>query len=231
MRLALRLGPAAVVLVGAAVLLGARAKQKDDSAGAAASDGSGETIVIIRHGEKPGSHPDGQLDCQGLNRALALPAVLDRFGRPIAIFAPNPSVETTEGDIFPGAPKFSYVRPLITIEPYAISLGMPVNTEIGVKDLHGLEDALLKPEYANGLVVVAWEHIQAWKLTEQMLAQYGLDPSLAPNWSNNDYDSIYVFHFTPEGGGKRKLTFQIEHENLNNLPTSCPPAPVAVKPS
>ena len=31
-----------------------------------------ETIVFMRHGEKP---PEGlgQLDCQGLNRALALP--------------------------------------------------------------------------------------------------------------------------------------------------------------
>jgi hypothetical protein len=82
--------------------------------------GGVETIVVIRHGEKPGSHPMGQLSCKGLNRALALPAVLARFGKPMAIFAPNPSVQTSEGDIFPYAPKYSYVRPLATIEPYAI---------------------------------------------------------------------------------------------------------------
>jgi len=34
-----------------------------------------ETIVLVRHAEKPEPHPIGQLDCQGLNRALALPAV------------------------------------------------------------------------------------------------------------------------------------------------------------
>jgi hypothetical protein len=50
-----------------------------------------ETIVVVRHGEKP-SAGLGQLDCQGLNRALALPAVIaETFGRPSAVFAPNPA--------------------------------------------------------------------------------------------------------------------------------------------
>jgi hypothetical protein len=197
---------------------------------APAAAGGGETILMVRHGEKPGEHPDGQLDCQGLNRALALPAVLARFGRPLAIYAPNPSVQTTDGDEMPFAPKYSYVRPLMTIEPYAIAMGMPVNTQIAEKDLRTLEQELTKPEYANGLVVVAWEHIQAWKFAEQMLAQYGLDPSLAPNWKNSDYDTIYIFHLTPAGGGKKKLDFHIEQEKLNGLPVGCPAAPVAAKP-
>ena len=34
-----------------------------------------ETIVFVRHGEKP-ANGLGQLDCQGFNRALALPAVI-----------------------------------------------------------------------------------------------------------------------------------------------------------
>lgn len=41
----------------------------------AASVWAETTIVIIRHGEKP-SAGLGQLSCQGLNRALALPQVL-----------------------------------------------------------------------------------------------------------------------------------------------------------
>jgi hypothetical protein len=50
-----------------------------------------ETIVFIRHGEKlEGGF--GQLNCQGLNRALALaPIIAKSFGKPDAIFAPNPS--------------------------------------------------------------------------------------------------------------------------------------------
>ena len=50
-----------------------------------------ETIVLVRHGEKPADGL-GQLNCQGLNRALALPAVIGKlFGRPDAVFAPDPA--------------------------------------------------------------------------------------------------------------------------------------------
>ena len=73
-----------------------------------------ETIVFVRHGEKPPSD-EGQLSCQGLNRALALPDVLAaKFGRPDFIFAPLTTARTAHG-----GGTFSYVRPLMTIEPTA----------------------------------------------------------------------------------------------------------------
>ena len=57
------------------------------------ADPAVETIVFIRHGEKPEGGL-GQLTCQGLNRSLALPAVIARmFGKQDAIFAPNPSIQ------------------------------------------------------------------------------------------------------------------------------------------
>src|SRR5271165_6976951 len=57
----------------------------------APADADVETIVAIRHGEKP---PEGlgNLSCRGLNRALALPNVLlSKYGKPEFIFAPNPT--------------------------------------------------------------------------------------------------------------------------------------------
>jgi hypothetical protein len=79
------------------------------------SDDAVETIVLVRHGEKPDKGL-GQLDCQGLNRALALtPVIAKTFGRPSAIFAPDPSRQKQDD----GAP-YDYVRPLATIEPTAI---------------------------------------------------------------------------------------------------------------
>ena len=72
------------------------------------------TIVIVRHGEKP-AQGLGQLSCQGLNRALALPRVLlSRYGDPVAIYAPNPAVQKLDK----GVP-YAYVRPLATIERLA----------------------------------------------------------------------------------------------------------------
>ena len=78
--------------------------------------------VLVRHGEKPDKGL-GQLDCQGLNRALALPPVIAKtFGRPSAIFAPDPSRQKQDDGV-----SYDYVRPLATIEPTAIFFGLPVN--------------------------------------------------------------------------------------------------------
>lgn len=186
-----------------------------------------ETIVMIRHGEKPEPNPHGQLNCQGLNRSLALPAVLARFGHPAAIFAPNPSIQTSEGSIF-GGPKYSYIRPLATIEPYAIVQNMPVNVQIGANDIQALQQEVLKPAYANALVVIAWEHIRARQFAEQMLKTFG-EADVVPGWPNSDYETIYIFRISTTTDGKRTLVFSIEHENLKDLPRTCPgvspPAP------
>jgi hypothetical protein len=95
---------------------------------AARSDDTVETIVFIRRGEKPDKGL-GQLNCKGLNRALALPPVIAKlFGRPSVIFAPDPSDRKVDD----GEP-YDYVRPLATIEPTAISFGLPVRRRGGTR--------------------------------------------------------------------------------------------------
>lgn len=187
---------------------------------AAQPGGGGETIIMVRHGEKP---PDGlgQLSCKGLNRSLKLPAVLLRYGKPDAIFAPDPADRVSDGEMGDKG-MYSYVRPLATIEPLAIRLGMPVNTQIGYKQIHELQTALTQPKFAHGLVVVAWEHWYLYQFARQMMLSYGQDPNAVPEWPGSDYDSIYVFHLT-QAGGKPHLTFKIDHEGLNgSLSDTCP---------
>ena len=119
----------------------------------ALSDDAVETIVLVRHGEKPDKGL-GQLDCQGLNRALALPPVIAKtFGRPSAVFAPDPSQQREDYGV-----SYDYVRPLATIEPTAIFFGLPVNASFGVSNTDGLRAALEQPLYRNAVVIVAWEH-------------------------------------------------------------------------
>jgi hypothetical protein len=92
-----------------------------------------ETIVFLRHGEKPQGGL-GQLTCQGLNRALALPPILiSKFGRADYVFAPAPEGKVSEG----GLRQFDYIRPLATIEPTAIRLGLPVCTDFRYNDITG----------------------------------------------------------------------------------------------
>jgi hypothetical protein len=67
-----------------------------------------ETLVFVRHGEKP--KPGlGLLTCKGLNRALKLPQFFaDNFAKPDYIFAPDPSVKVTE--IHGDGQRYDYVR-------------------------------------------------------------------------------------------------------------------------
>jgi hypothetical protein len=186
------------------------------NAGAQAIGGPGETIVFLRHGEKPQGGL-GQLDCQGLNRALALPAVIARqFGRPDAIFAPDPA----DAKIDSGK-SYDYVRPLATIEPTAIALGMPVDTSIGVADWQALGRVLQTAPYRHALVLVAWEHKDIVMLARALLTQHGGRASDVPDWDYRDYDSIYVIRIAPDGG----IAFERRHQGLNGQPVSCPVAP------
>jgi hypothetical protein len=175
-----------------------------------------ETLVFVRHGEKPqGGY--GQLNCQGLNRALALPGVLARkFGKPAAIFAPDPT-----GKVPDAAGKFYYVRPLVTIEPTAIRLGMPLQTPYGVTNLSGVQAALTTPELANAVVYVAWEHIWLVNIAKSVVKIYGGNPDSVPAWPDDDYDSIYVLKLSRHDG-KPAVSFTHDHEGLNGRSSSCP---------
>jgi len=180
-----------------------------------------ETIVLVRHGEKPPGGL-GQLTCKGLNRSLALPSLLiGRYGKPDFIYAPNPSVQVDDGN---PQPTYSYIRPLATIEPTAIRLGMPVNAQIGFTDIVGLQKELLQPAYVHSLIFVAWEHIKLFQFAQQMLQAYGSTTTPLPEWPNSDYDTIYIFHITRSGADAvPHATLDIQQEGLGpKLSDTCP---------
>jgi hypothetical protein len=175
-----------------------------------------ETIVCIRHGEKPPAGL-GQLDCRGLNRALALPDVLlKKFGAPQYIFAPDPNQMVDDR-----GKTYSYVRPLITIEPTAIRCGLPVNTKFGYLEIGELEKEFNGPQYQNATIFVAWEHILLEHFARNMLADNGDNPQKVPSWKNSEYDMIFVFKITRRNGHK-EFSFTIDHEGLNGLSDTCP---------
>lgn len=175
-----------------------------------------QTIVFVRHGEKP---PEGlgQLDCQGLNRALALPQVLAKqYGKPDVIFAPDPRQRVRDN-----GQHYNYIRPLATIEPTAIRLGMPVTTKYGYKQIAGLQRELTRPRYRNALIFVAWEHSKLVEVARHLVASAGGDASAVPDWSAGDFDSIYVLRFARDGNNV-SVAFTHDSEGLNNRATICP---------
>ena len=176
-----------------------------------------ETIVFIRHGEKP-EGGFGQLNCQGLNRALALaPIIAKSFGRPDAIFAPNPSRPKEDAGRL-----YDYVRPLATIEPTAIWFGLPVDVSLDFQDKEGLQAALENrrmPDH-NVLLLVAWEHRQIAPIVRALLAVHGADAEMVKkvqDWDRKDFDSMYVVTIS-----ETKATFDQKHEGLDGQPDRCP---------
>jgi hypothetical protein len=183
-----------------------------------------ETIVCIRHGEKPKAGL-GQLTCRGMNRALALPKVLfTKFGKPQFIFASSPSQKIDELPPWlqkPDDDKFFYLRPLAFIEPTAIECSLPVNIEYGFLDITNLQSELLQPKYQNATVYVSWEHILLDDFAKNVVKDNGGDPAQVPNWSNDEYDMLFVLKITSENG-KKSFSFAIDHEGLNGLSDDCP---------
>jgi hypothetical protein len=187
---------------------------QNDDATTAPEDSNTETIVAIRHGEKP-AEGLGNLNCKGLNRALALPEVLlSKYGKPSFIFAPNPEERVDGGD-------YNYIRPLVTIAPTAIRCELPINTEFGYTQIDDLAIELRKADYQHALIFIAWEHGELDKFAKQMVASYGGNPSLVPFWSEKDYDTIFVFRIR-RIDGRNTLVFSIDHEGLSDVIDPCP---------
>jgi hypothetical protein len=175
-----------------------------------------ETIVFIRHGEKP-EEGLGQLDCRGLNRALALPPIIAKsFGRPDAIFAPNPRPKQDNEKLY------DYVRPIATIEPTAIWFGLPVDVNLDFSDREGPQTAIEKQRATdrNVFVLVAWEHKQIAPIVRALLTAHRADPDTVnkvKDWDSKDFDSMYIVTI-----GEPKANFDQGHEGLDGQPDACP---------
>ena len=175
-----------------------------------------ETIVFVRHGEKP-DLGFGQLSCQGRNRALALPAVLQaKVGAPAALFAPDPAEQKEDA-----GKSYSYVRPLATIEPAAIRFGLPVDVHYGFRDIDKLKLALEQPIFHRAVVVVAWEHHMIDALATSLMATHGGGEEAVPKWHSADFDGIYVVAID-WSVSPAKAVFARERENLDGLSQACP---------
>jgi hypothetical protein len=180
-----------------------------------------QTIVFIRHAEKP-KGGFGQLTCQGLNRALGLaPMIAQSFGKPDAIFAPNPSHPKMDA----GVP-YDYVRPLATVEPTAVLFGLPVDVSLDLYHTRGLVAALerRRARDRDAFILVAWEHKQIASMVRAILSSHGADEAAIKqidDWDRNDFDSMYVVAVAQFKDGTR-ATFEHKHEGLDGQPNTCP---------
>jgi len=178
-----------------------------------------QTLVFLRHAEKPGEGL-GQLNCQGLNRALDLATVLpERFGKADYVFAANPSRHVEEGS---KDESYSYIRPLMTTSPSAIRLGLPVNIDYGANDTDALAEELLRDKYRNATVYTAWSHGYLPDLINAVAGKaLGEERVITEDWSGDDFDTLYVLTLTWHDG-KASLLSRNVRQGLNDGAHSCP---------
>ncbi|VVP45798.1 hypothetical protein PS838_05093 [Pseudomonas fluorescens] len=182
------------------------------------ADGT-QTLVFLRHAEKPAGGL-GQLNCQGLNRAIDLATLLpEKFGKANYVFAANPTRNVEEGEL---DNSYSYIRPLMTISPSAIKLGLPVNINFSANDTSDLADELLHDKYHNSVIYTAWSHGYLPELINKVAGEaVGKKQNITDDWESGDYDSLYVLTLTWHNG-KASLESHSYKQGLDNGRETCP---------
>ena len=179
------------------------------------SNNGKETIVIVRHGEKP-KKGLGQLNIAGLKRSLLLPDFFKKnFHNANYIFAPNPA---DKHFAYHGDKKWHcYVRPLATIEPTAITLGLPVDTTFGLKNTEQLVNKILQPKYHDSTIYIAWEHSRILDIAKELIDKMHASNISIPDWEEDNYNMVFVFNIDWSKSEGKKLSFKVMSENFNNL--------------
>ncbi|HEY8023126.1 MAG TPA: hypothetical protein VIF60_01080 [Burkholderiaceae bacterium] len=190
---------------------------------------AGQTIHFIRHVEAhpTGSFENGNFVCQGEWRAIGATEILRKKigGLPDTVYTTNPN------DIIGCNTQCSYVRPALTIAPFAIEHGKRLElAQFQWNDAPTLAAALFtqnspysSKEFDHSSVLVAWEHDHIVKAVSYLLETIYGDKEkakLLPAWSYTDYDSIWTIKTDQHGD----LTFTNSCEGIasETLPSTCP---------
>ncbi|MGD0855864.1 MAG: hypothetical protein ABSA18_08690 [Dehalococcoidia bacterium] len=171
-----------------------------------------ETLYMIRHAEAhPGYFDDGNYIGAGQWRALALPDALRGKISPDQVYSIDPA------QVLPGTVSasdqayWSYVRPSLTVAPYAIANNLPYNLAASF-EIFAENPPQLCPnasaffftggKFSNQKVLVAWEHGHIPPTVNALLSSYfpnGGAPT-APAWAaENDYDTIWTVTLDAKG--------------------------------
>jgi len=177
-----------------------------------------QTVYMIRHAE---AHPvrgweDGNYIGAGQWRALALPNALPNALRgqvsPTQVYSIDPAQSFNFLDNSIG---ISYVRPSLTVLPYAIANNLPYNLAASFSiNIHPNDDAAAQNtidfffthrnsagvNLSNQTVLLAWEHEHFPPLITKLLQRYGGSvqaPTLS--WPADDYDTIWTVTLDARG--------------------------------
>ncbi len=188
-----------------------------------------ETVYIVRHAD---AHPiltwdDGNFVGAGQWRALSLPSALKDKIHPDAVYAVDPAVGLpSDGGNAPA----SYVRPAMTVLPYAIANNLPykVASEVPFLAQNAPQLATYASSYfftdgtfSDKKILLGWESAHIPITVNALLASYQ-STQTAPDWPTDDFDSIWTVRI--DGQGNLSVDNDLcEGINSVNLPKAPPP--------
>ena len=168
-----------------------------------------ETLYMIRHAE---AHPasgwdDGNFVAAGQWRALALPNALRGKINPTEVYSIDPAQVYPGAYVTAGNSSFSYVRPSLTVEPYAIANNLPFYL-VSDLEIFGPTSPKLTSDkffsggaFSNKTVLLAWEHNHYPPIITALLASYfpANKVPTVPAWPEGDYDTIWTVTLDAKG--------------------------------
>ena len=147
-----------------------------------------QSILVIRHAEKPADATAIGLSPEGLKRAKALPELFEMTANRSAPF-PTPDF------IFATKPSKHSNRPVETVAPLAKALKLEVNAGYANDDYPKLADELsTNTKYEGKTVLICWHHgtISEFALT---LGATGVPDK----WKDAVFDRVWVVTFDDKG--------------------------------
>ena len=170
-----------------------------------------ETIYMIRHAEAhPGYFDDGNYIGAGQWRALYLPDALRGKISPDQVYSIDPA-QVDQGTVSAsGQSNWSYVRPSLTVAPYAIANNLPYSLAASFELMaqNAPQPATQASafffsggKFSNKKVLMAWEHNHIPPTVNALLSSYFPDGGgpMAPDWPENDYDTIWTVTLDARG--------------------------------
>jgi hypothetical protein len=169
-----------------------------------------QTVYLIRHAE---AHPtdsfeDGNFVGAGQWRALSLPNYLPDALRgqasPTVVYSIDPAQSFALAADF----GVSYVRPSLTVLPYAIANNLPYYLIAGFYIGQATDPGVAKAtsdflftggNLSNQTLLLAWEHEHYPPLITYLLQSYGVTVSPALTWPQTDYDTIWTVTLDAHG--------------------------------
>jgi len=169
--------------------------------GAPAGTNTNQTLYMVRHAE---AHPtswweSGNYVAAGQWRALALGDTLRGKIAPSQVWSIDPAQIIAGAGSSWGNSNWSYVRPSLTVAPYAMTNNLPYNLvanfELNAVDSPSkTRDFFFKTaKFSGTTMLLAWEHDHIPWIIDTLLAGYASKSQpLAPAWPSADYDSIWT---------------------------------------